>query len=111
MPRVCQTTGKRTRFGNRITRRGKAKREGGVGKKTTGISRRTFKPNLQKIRVVMPDGGIRRLRVATSVIKKGEVRVPFKGNVITLKIQKALRGRNLRRLESLGRTKVETPAS
>lgn len=106
MPRVCDITGKRTQFGNKVSRRGKAKAEGGVGKKTTGISRRTFKPNLQKIRIVLPDGGIRRLRVAVSVIKKGEVRIPFKGNMITLKIEKALRGRNRRRLESLGLDKA-----
>ena len=102
MPRVCDVTGKRTQFGNQVTRRGKAKSEGGVGKKTTGISRRTFKPNLQKIRIVLPDGGVRQMRVATSVIKKGVVRVPFKGHLITLPIRKALRGRNKRRLESLG---------
>lgn len=107
MPRVCDITGKRTRFGNRVTRRGKPKREGGVGKKTTGISRRTYRPNLQRVRIVMPDGGIRRLRVAVSVIKKGVVKVPFKGHMITLRIEKALRGRNKRRLEQLGLTKPE----
>ena len=101
MPRVCEVTGKRTRFGNRVTRRGKAKREGGVGKKTTGITRRTFKPNLQRIRVVLPNGGIRRLRVAASVIKKGEVTIPYEGRLVTLKIEKALRGRNKRRLAAL----------
>ena len=105
MPRVCEITGKRTHFGNRVTRRGKAKREGGVGKKTTGINRRTFRPNLQKIRIELPNGGIRRLRVATSVIKKGEVTIPYEGRMVTLKITKALRGRNKRRLESLGLTR------
>jgi large subunit ribosomal protein L28 len=107
MSRVCEVTGKRTRFGNSVTRRGKAKAEGGVGKKTTGITRRTFKPNLQKIRIVMPDGGIRKMRVAVSVIKRGRVTVPFKGQEITLDIEKALRGRNKRRLETLGLTKGE----
>jgi large subunit ribosomal protein L28 len=102
MPRVCEVTGKRTQFGNRVTRRGKAKREGGVGKKTTGISRRSFRPNLQKIRIELPNGGIRRLRVAASVIKKGEVTIPYQGRMVTLKITKALRGRNKRRLEQLG---------
>ena len=104
MARVCDITGKRTQFGNRVTRRGKAKRDGGVGKKTTGITRRTYRPNLQRIRIVLPDGGIRRLRVAASVIKKGEVEIPFRGRMVTLKIQKALRGRNKRRLEELGLT-------
>ena len=102
MPRVCEVTGKRTQFGNKVTRRGKAKAEGGVGKKTTGITRRTFKPNLQRIRIVLPNGGTRRLRVAASVIKKGEVTIRFEGKMITIPIKKALRGRNRRRLERLG---------
>ncbi|HMS17781.1 MAG TPA: 50S ribosomal protein L28 [Planctomycetota bacterium] len=101
MPRVCDVTGKRTQVGNQVTRRGKAKAEGGVGKKTTGITRRTFKPNLQTIRIVLPNGGLRRLRVAANVIKKGEVTISFEGRMTTLPIEKALRGRNKRRLEQL----------
>ncbi len=102
MPRVCQITGKKTQFGNQITRRGKAKREGGVGKKTTGINRRTFKPNLQVITIELPNGGVKRLRVATSVIKRGVVTIPYEGGRITLPIRKATRGRNQRRLQALG---------
>ncbi len=52
MGRECPVSGKKTTFGNHITERGKAKYLGGVGKKTTGISRRTFKPNLQRIHVL-----------------------------------------------------------
>ena len=37
--------------GNRVETRGKAKYLGGVGTKITGISRRQFKPNLQRARV------------------------------------------------------------
>jgi large subunit ribosomal protein L28 len=103
MPRVCEVTGKRTRFGNKVSRRGKAKAEGGVGKKTTGITRRSFRPNLQRIRIVLPNGGMRRLRVAASVIKSGKVTIPFGGKMITIPIEKALRGRNKRRLEDLGK--------
>ena len=51
----CQITGVGTRSGRTISRRGKAKAEGGVGKKTTGISFRTFKPNLQKKRIWVPE--------------------------------------------------------
>lgn len=51
----CQVTGAQPKTGKRISRRGKAKREGGVGKKTTGISFRTFKPNLQKQRIWVPE--------------------------------------------------------
>ena len=42
MSRVCHFTGKRTVAGRSISRRGKAKYLGGVGKKTTGISKRKF---------------------------------------------------------------------
>ena len=51
----CQITGAGPRSGRRISRRGKAKREGGVGKNTTGISFRMFKPNLQKKRIYVPE--------------------------------------------------------
>jgi large subunit ribosomal protein L28 len=101
MPRICDITGKKTQFGNRITRRGKAKREGGVGKKTTGINRRTFKPNLHDITIELPNGGTRRLRVAASVIKRGRVTIPYQGARITLPIVKVTRGRNKRRLTAL----------
>jgi large subunit ribosomal protein L28 len=102
MARVCDVTGKRTQKGNQVTRRGKAKAEGGVGKKTTGITRRTFKPNLHWVRIELPDGGMRTLRVAANVIKKGSARIEFNGNMITLPLLKATRGRNKRRLDALG---------
>ena len=51
----CEITGVGTRSGRTISRRGKAKREGGVGKKTTGISFRTFKSNIQKKRIWVPE--------------------------------------------------------
>ena len=47
MSRTCQVTGRRTTVGNHYTRRGLAKAKGGVGKKTTGITKRKFKINLQ----------------------------------------------------------------
>ena len=47
----CEVCGKKPVIGNQKTYRGKAKYLGGVGKKITGTSRRTFKPNLQSIRV------------------------------------------------------------
>jgi large subunit ribosomal protein L28 len=55
MPAVCQITGVGPRTGKSISRRGKAKREGGVGKKVTGIEWRQFKPNLQKMRIYVPE--------------------------------------------------------
>lgn len=102
MSRVCEVSGKKTQMGNTVTRRGKPKSVGGVGLKTTGITRRTFRPNLHHVRIELPDGGMRTLRVAASVIKKGSAKIHFKGNMITVKLLKATRGRNKRRLEALG---------
>ena len=55
MSRVCQLTGARTRVGNKKTTRGLAKAAGGVGKKITGCTKRTFKVNLQKKRLFVPE--------------------------------------------------------
>ena len=73
MSRVCEICGKHTMFGRSIARRGLAKAKGGVGKKTTGITRRTFKPNVQKIRTI-ENGRVRRRRVCTACIRSGRVR-------------------------------------
>ena len=73
MPRVCAVCGKGTTFGRSITRRGKAKAKGGIGKKTTGISKRTFKPNIQKVRV-LEGGTVRRKKVCAACIRSGAIR-------------------------------------
>jgi large subunit ribosomal protein L28 len=75
MPRVCGISGKRTSIGKRYTRRGLAKAKGGVGKKVTGKTPRTFKPNLQKIRVVV-NGKRTRMYVAAKYIRRGLVTKP-----------------------------------
>jgi large subunit ribosomal protein L28 len=75
MPRVCEISGKRTRIGRQYTRRGLAKKKGGVGKKITGKSPRTFKPNIQKIRVVI-NGQVVRMKVAAKYIRRGLVVKP-----------------------------------
>ena len=72
MPRICEFCGKKTQVGNKVSRRGLPKRDGGIGLKTTGIRRRTFKPNLQKVHALV-DGKARRVRVCTSCLKAGRV--------------------------------------
>ena len=49
------TRGYKPVVGNQKTYRGKAKYLGGVGKKITGMTKRRFKPNLQRIKVVELD--------------------------------------------------------
>ncbi len=77
MPRVCHFTGKRTTTGRQYTHRGKAKYLGGVGTKVTGRTKRTFKPNIQRVRALI-DGRIVRIKVSTKAIRMGLVTKPMK---------------------------------
>ena len=72
MSTVCQICGKGTTTGSRIVRHGLAKKHGGIGLHTTGISKRLFKANLQKIRAKV-GGGVKTLTVCASCIKAGKV--------------------------------------
>ncbi len=69
MSRVCEVSGKRPVVANKIVRRGKAKREGGVGKKTTGITKHRQHPNLRKLRIRVAGKTIV-LKVAMSHVDK-----------------------------------------
>jgi large subunit ribosomal protein L28 len=73
MSKRCEICHKKTIIGSSITRRGLAKAKGGVGKKTTGISRRKFSPNLQKRRIVIA-GKVKRVFICTRCIKSGKLR-------------------------------------
>lgn len=75
MPYVCGISGKRTSIGKQYKRRGLAKAKGGVGQKVTGRTARTFKPNLQRIRVVV-NGKRTRMYVAAKYIRRGMVTKP-----------------------------------
>jgi large subunit ribosomal protein L28 len=77
MSRVCYFTGKKTRAGRSLARRGKAKYLGGVGRKTTGITKRKFKPNIQRVRAVV-DGKVCRIKVSAKAIRMGLVVKPPK---------------------------------
>ena len=69
---------KKVQMGNRIETRGKAKYMGGVGTKITGITRRKFVPNLQKIHVTLPNGTNKSMRVCVQCIRSGVVRKTVK---------------------------------
>ena len=79
MSRECYFTGKKTRSGRSIARRGKAKYLGGVGIKTTGVTKRKFKPNIQRVRAVI-DGKVCRIKVSAKAIRMGLVVKPPKRN-------------------------------
>jgi large subunit ribosomal protein L28 len=71
--RSCQVCGKGFSIGNQVTIRGKAKYLGGVGTKITGITKRKFKPNLQRLRVTLASGASSTVLVCTQCIKGGKV--------------------------------------
>jgi large subunit ribosomal protein L28 len=77
MGRVCQLTGAKPSKGNRVRYRGKAKYLGGIGKKITSITRRSWCPNLQKVTALI-DGKPTRIRVTAKAIKSGMVTKPLK---------------------------------
>ncbi|MBM4016025.1 MAG: 50S ribosomal protein L28 [Planctomycetes bacterium] len=72
VPFQCLYCDKKTQVGNTVARRGLPKKVGGIGLKTTGIRRRTFKPNLQKVHAIV-DGKYTRVLVCTRCIKAGRV--------------------------------------
>jgi len=74
MARICEVCGKKSQMGNTVETRGKAKYLGGVGTKITGISRRQFRPNLQRVKVVTGNGTHKSMRVCTQCIRSGAVR-------------------------------------
>jgi len=73
-------------LGNSVSQRGKPKYLGGNGRKTTGITRRKFKKNLQRIRVV-EDGKVVRRRVPVSLIRSGGVEKPVVREAFTVEGQ------------------------
>lgn len=75
MARVCTICGKHSARGRMYTRRGIAKKKGGIGKKTTGKTRRSYAPNLQTVRTFV-DGKAVRLRLCTGCMKGSTVVKP-----------------------------------
>lgn len=73
--RRCAVCGKGPLRGEQITRRGLAKSKGGVGRKITGRSKRSFKPNLQRVRAIV-GGKVVRLKVCTACIRSGKIAKP-----------------------------------
>ena len=71
MSRVCAICGKKPQAGRSIKRRGMAKKKGGVGRKITGISKRFFMPNLQKVKTII-NGKLKRVYVCTKCLKAGK---------------------------------------
>lgn len=76
MSKICYICGKKPVAGRVIKRRGLAKKKGGVGQRITGVSRRRFLPNLQKVRALI-NGGVKKVRVCTKCLKAGKIKKAF----------------------------------
>jgi large subunit ribosomal protein L28 len=73
MARVCAITGRRPVKGNIIHRKGQSKKSGGIGTHVTKITRRKFRPNLQRVKIVTENGGTKRVWVSVKALKAGLV--------------------------------------
>jgi large subunit ribosomal protein L28 len=76
MPRECIFTERRARGGWTKAQKG-ARRDGGVGNKIKGRTKRLVKPNLKKLRIVL-DGEVRSVWVSTKAIRQGLVVKPLR---------------------------------
>ena len=72
MSRRCEICGKGQMRGNRILRRGQAKKKGGIGQHVTAVTPRIFKVNLQSVRAVI-NGTPCRMKVCTKCLKSDRV--------------------------------------
>ncbi|SDN93545.1 50S ribosomal protein L28 [Desulfonauticus submarinus] len=63
MSRRCEICGKGPLVGNNVSH-------------ANNKTKRRFLPNLQKVRAVLPNGEVRRIRVCTRCIRSGAVKKP-----------------------------------
>ena len=73
MAKVCVITGRRPVKGSIINRKGQSKKSGGIGTHVTSITKRKFRPNLQRVRIVTANGGTKRVWVSVKALKAGLV--------------------------------------
>ena len=69
--------------GNSVCQKGKPKYLGGNGRKTTGITRRAFRQNIQKIRVI-ENGAVVKRRVPVKMIRSGLIEKPVVREAFTI---------------------------
>jgi large subunit ribosomal protein L28 len=73
MAKVCFITGRRPVKGSIINRKGQTKKSGGIGTHVTSITKRKFRPNLQRVKIRTANGGTKRVWVSVKALKAGLV--------------------------------------
>lgn len=89
MPGRCSVCDKEPTTGNKYVTRGVAKWKGGIGVKVTGKNRRWFKPNLQRMKVIEPNGHVHRKWVCSKCIKSDRIiKAPNQKQLAGLRLEK-----------------------
>ncbi|MDD3982459.1 MAG: 50S ribosomal protein L28 [Candidatus Omnitrophica bacterium] len=70
MLKQCAICGKKALTGKKVVRKGMPKKQGGTGSKISRWSKRSFNPNLQKMRLLVKGKTVRAF-VCAKCIKKG----------------------------------------
>jgi large subunit ribosomal protein L28 len=72
MSNKCQICGKQRVVGGSITRRGLAKKQGGIGMHVVKNNKRVFHPNIQSVKV-RDNGRVVTMKVCTSCIRADKI--------------------------------------
>ena len=71
MSRVCDICGKQKVSGGSITRKGMAKKDGGIGMHVVKNWKRTFHPNIQAIRI-QTESGVKKIKICVACLRQGD---------------------------------------
>lgn len=82
MSRKCEICKKKALTGNSVSRRGLPKKKGGIGLKTTGITKRKFRPNLQSKKIIL-GGKMKKAVVCAKCLKSGKLTLPSRKPAIS----------------------------
>ena len=72
MSMECEICGKKKVVGGSITRKGLAKKKGGIGMHVVKNNKRTFKPNIQSVHANV-NGQTKKIKVCAACIRSGKV--------------------------------------
>ncbi|OGV39094.1 MAG: 50S ribosomal protein L28 [Lentisphaerae bacterium GWF2_45_14] len=72
MSNACEICGKRKVSGGSITRRGLAKKKGGIGMHVVKNYKRTFTPNIQSVNA-KTEQGTKKIKVCAACIRSGKI--------------------------------------